>query len=133
MGWIFCNRGAGIWGTLVRCRIANLLGAWMMISREDLERILRRVFVIATLSLAGLFCVVYLSDYLSVRYRIPGNREQFGTVTVQRYDAVQEKSGKTEFIFNPPAAQTCVRALFPHFGYPPCWYLKRHTEPRTDI
>jgi hypothetical protein len=104
-----------------------------MISREELERILRRVLGIAAASLAAMFCVVYAGDYLSVRYRIPGNREQFGAVTVQHYDAIQEKSGKTEFIFNPPAAQTCVHALFPHFGYTPCWYLKRHSEPRTDI
>lgn len=103
------------------------------ISREDLERILRHVLGLAIVSLVGLLAIVYAGDYLSVRYRIPGNREQFGTVTVQHYDAVQEKSGKTEFIFNPPAAQTCVQALFPHFGYPPCWYLMRHTEPRTDI
>jgi|SRR5580700_4855465 hypothetical protein len=103
------------------------------ISREDLERVLRRALGLAIASLVGLLAIVYAGDYLSVRYRIPGNREQFGTVTVQPYDAVQEKSGKTEFIFNPPAAQTCVQALFPHFGYPPCWYLKRHTEPRTDI
>jgi hypothetical protein len=103
------------------------------ISRADLERILRHVLGIAIVSLVGLLAIVYVGDYLSVRYRIPGKREQFGTVTVQRYDAVQQKSGKTEFIFNPPVAQTCVHALFPHFGYPPCWYLKQHTEPRTDI
>jgi hypothetical protein len=23
--------------------------------------------------------------------------------------------------------ETCVDALLPHFGYKPCWYLKRHT------
>jgi hypothetical protein len=104
-----------------------------MISREDLERILRRVLGIAALFLCGLLSIAYAADYLSVRYRIPGNREQFGTVTVRRYDAVQEKNGKTEFLFNPPEAQTCVRSLFPHFGYTPCWYLQRHTEQRTDI
>jgi hypothetical protein len=104
-----------------------------MISREDLERILRRVLGIAAFFLCGLLSITYAADYLSVRYRIPGNREQFGTVTVRRYDAVQEKNGKTEFLFNPPEAQTCVRSLFPHFGYTPCWYLQRHAEQRTDI
>ena len=65
------------------------------ISREDLERILRHVLGIAIVSLVALLAIVYAGDYLSVRYRIPGKREQFGTVTVQRYDAVQQKSGKT--------------------------------------
>jgi hypothetical protein len=104
-----------------------------MISREDLERILRRVLGMGMVALCGLLGIAYAADYLSVRYRIPGNREQFGTVTVRRYDAVQEKNGKTEFLFNPPEAQTCVRSLFPHFGYTPCWYLERHPEQRTDI
>jgi hypothetical protein len=104
-----------------------------MISREDLERILRRVLGMGVVALCGLLGIAYAADYLSVRYRIPGNREQFGTVTVRRYDAVQEKNGKTEFLFNPPEAQTCVRSLFPHIGYTPCWYQQRHAEQRTDI
>jgi hypothetical protein len=104
-----------------------------MISRDELERILKRVLGITALSLCGVLGIAYASDYLSVRYRIPGNREQFGTMTVRRYDAVQEKNGKTEFLFNPPEAQTCVHSLFPHFGYTPCWYLARHAEQRTDI
>jgi hypothetical protein len=104
-----------------------------MVSRDELERILRRLLVIAVVSLCGLLTIAYAADYLSIRYRIPGNREQLGMVTVRRYDAVQEKNGKTEFLFNPPEAQTCVHSLFPHFGYTPCWYLARHAEQRTDI
>jgi len=26
-----------------------------------------------------------------------------------------------------PIMQTCVDALMPHFGYVPCWYLRRNT------
>jgi len=26
-----------------------------------------------------------------------------------------------------------VRSLFPHFGNPPCWYLRKHTEKQIDI
>lgn len=77
--------------------------------------------------------LVYAGDYLSVRYRIPGNREQFGTVTVDSYYAIQEKNNKTELVPNQPEAQTCVRSLFPHFGYNPCWYVSRHTDKRIDL
>lgn len=80
-----------------------------------------------------LACVVYVGDYLSVRYRIPKGRDPFSSVTIQPYYAIHEKNSKTEYDFAPPENQVCVRALFPHFGYSPCWYVKRHTEKRIDI
>jgi hypothetical protein len=52
---------------------------------------------------------------------------------VSHYYAVKQKNGKTQFIFDPPAAENCVHALFPHAGCDPCWYLTRHPEQRTDI
>ena len=27
----------------------------------------------------------------------------------------------------------CANTLFPHSGYPPCWYLRRHKEQQTKI
>jgi hypothetical protein len=73
------------------------------------------------------------ADYVVVHYRIATNRQPLAQITVSSYEAVLQKNGRTEFIFNPPQAQTCVHALFPHFGYEPCWYLQRHTERRIDI
>ena len=75
---------------------------------------------------------VYLGDDLSLRYRIPRNREPLGAVTVQRYDAIEEKNNKTEFDFENPITVTCVHSLFPHMGYQPCWYLSRHSEQRIN-
>jgi hypothetical protein len=80
------------------------------------------------LLVAGL---IYVGDYLSLRLRIP-NREQFGTVIVQRSYAVPQKDSKMEYLFDPPAPQTCVNALFPHFGDPPCWYLRRHARQQIN-
>jgi len=79
----------------------------------------------------GLLAAVYAADDLSVRYRIPKSRQPFGTVTVQRYAAISEKT-KTEFVYEGPINQTCAHSLFPHLGYQPCWYLSRHTEQRTN-
>jgi len=70
-------------------------------------------------------------DDLSVRYRIPKSRQPFGTVTVQRYAAISEKT-KTEFVYEGPINQPAPHSLFPHLGYQPCWYLSRHTEQRTN-
>jgi len=98
-----------------------------------MKRFLKRVIGIGLLSAMGLTLLAYAADYAVFRYRLSSNRRPFGQVTVTTYDAVAQKNGKTEYIFNPPEAQTCVNALFPRAGYQPCWYLQRHTEQRTNI
>ena len=90
---------------------------------------MRRILMAAVLSLL----ILYVGDYLSLRYRIPKGRPQFGVVKVQRYYAVGLKSGKTEFMFLAPKNQTCVHSLFPHFGDSPCWYLSRKSVQRIDM
>ena len=97
-----------------------------------IRRFLQRLAGVTILSAAGLTLVAYTVDYAAFRYRLRANRA-YGQVTVTSYDAVQQKNGRTEFLFNPPQAQTCVNSLFPRAGYLPCWYLERHTEQRTDI
>jgi hypothetical protein len=91
------------------------------------------VIAIGFSSVLGVTLLAYAADYAVFRYRVATNRQPFGQVTVLPYEAVPQKSGKTQFIFNAPEAQTCVHALFPHSAYAPCWYLQRHTEQRTDI
>jgi hypothetical protein len=90
---------------------------------------MKRAMVIAALSLS----MLYIVDYLSLRYRFPRSRQQFGSVKVQRYYAVRKKDRKTEFFFDQPETQVCVHSLFPHFGDPPCWYASRRSVKRTDI
>ena len=83
-----------------------------------------RVLMIAATSVL----LLYVGDGIALRLR----HDQLGSVTVERYDAIPEKNGKTEFQFEPPIAQTCAHSLFPHRGYPACWYLKKHSEQRID-
>lgn len=82
------------------------------------------------LLLAG--ALVYVCDYLSLSWRIPGNRAQFGSVMVQRAYVIPMKDGKTTYAFDPPAPQDCVNSLFPHFGDSPCWYLKGHAKQQVN-
>jgi hypothetical protein len=105
-----------------------------MTSRESagVVRFLKRLLFVTLLSLVTLTIVAYAVDSAVFRYRVAEN-QAFGQVTVTSYDAVQQKNGKTEFLFDPPQAQTCVNSLFPRAGYLPCWYLQRHPERRTDI
>jgi hypothetical protein len=92
-----------------------------------------KLIIIGVSSVPLLTAVAYVADYAVFRYRISANRQPFGQVTVTSYDAVAQKSGKTQFFFHPPEVQTCANALFPRAGYPPCWYLQSHSEQRTDI
>ena len=91
------------------------------------------MFVAGILAVLGAAAVVYAVDDAIFRVRAATNRNAYGSVTVNHYYAVLQKNGKTQFIFDPPRAQTCVTALFPHAGWLPCWYLSRHPEQRTDI
>lgn len=101
--------------------------------RPSIKRFLKRVAAITLSSALGLTLLAYTIDYAVFRYRVATNRQPFGQITVTSYDAVPQKNGKTEFLFNPPETQTCVNALFPRQGYVPCWYLQRHAEQRINM
>lgn len=100
--------------------------------RERVKHVIQRIILIGLSSVIGLTLLVYIVDYAVFRYRVAANRQPYQQFTVTSYDAIPQKNGKTEFIFNPPAPQTCVNALFPRQGYDPCWYLQSHTEQRTN-
>src|SRR5712671_485001 len=105
----------------------------VLIPKNALASRLKGRLLAIVLVLASLVVLIYGIDYLVFRYRVASNRRPFGAVTVQSYYAVGQKNGKTEYLFDTPQPHTCVRALFPHAGYAPCWYISRHTEQRTDI
>jgi hypothetical protein len=73
--------------------------------------------------------LVYLGDDLLLHFR----DDPLGSVVVERYDAIPEKNGKTEFAFEEPTTQKCVHSLFPHMSCPTCWYLSRHSEQRINF
>ena len=81
---------------------------------------------------AVLLVLAYLGDYISLAYRIPNGREQFGSIEVEKLLAVPQKDRKTEYIADPPEAEQCVHSLFPQFGLAPCWYLARHAMQQVN-
>lgn len=98
----------------------------MPLTRALVVRIIKYTLT-STLILAG---VVYVVDYASVRIRManPKPDDPLETVTALRILAIDEKGNKTEYTVDPVQPQqtaVCVHSLFPHFGDPPCWYLKR--------
>jgi hypothetical protein len=101
---------------------ANKTGPW-----------LRRIVLRSLVAGVGLLGIAYAADYGVFRYRLATKRQPFGSVTVEHYYEVAHKDGKAELIFDPPVQKTCVHSLFPHSGDPPCWFLIRHADQRTDI
>jgi hypothetical protein len=94
---------------------------------------LRRIFLGTVVVVLGTAIVTFGVDFGVFRLRVADQRNPYGSVVVRRSYAVQQKNGKTQFIFDPPAPEPCVKALFPHSGMQPCWYLSRHPEQRTNI
>jgi hypothetical protein len=88
-------------------------------------------------ALVLLMCAAFIADYLQLRYRIQGNHQPYGTVTLQITYAISEKAGegarKTEFASGGTEDRTCANSLFPQLGLSPCWYLRRHTQKQVDM
>jgi hypothetical protein len=88
---------------------------------------LRSLFILCLIAV-----LAYAGDYAAWRVRV-AKGDGYGTVTVQVYYAIGEKSGKTEYDFQPPQQESCAKALFPHAGLSPCWYERRHTEKEIRV
>lgn len=94
---------------------------------------LRRWSLFTVLALLAVVALAFVVDLAIFRIRVAANWNPYGSVVVDHYFAVGEKSGKTEYMFDPPQAQPCSHSLFPQSGYQPCWYLTRHPEQRTNV
>jgi hypothetical protein len=103
------------------------------LTAAKLRERLRKIFLGLILLILGTAILTFGVDFGLFRLRVASNRDPYGAVVVSHYYAVLQKNGKTQFIFDPPAPETCVNALYPHAGMQPCWYLRRHPEQRTNI
>ena len=90
--------------------------------------------VLGILAISAIVSIVlYLADYAVLRYRMSRGFNPYGSVTVRFYYKVQEKNQRTEYALDSVQQQTCVNALFPHFGFASCWYARWHTDRPTKI
>jgi len=93
-----------------------------------LKQILKKIL----LALVLVFVVVYAFDWVSVTFRIPGNREIYGDVKVDQVFTDTNKYKELEYSIGSTITERCVYALFPHGGFRPCWYVTRHTMNVTS-
>ena len=96
------------------------------------EWMIARWMVFAVVAGAAL---VYLADYLAVERRMAHRTktDPLEITQVRPFYAVPLKNGRAELDFGDAVAQTCVHSLFPHFGYNPCWYMKRENQKPNII
>ena len=81
----------------------------------------------------ALLAIVDAGDYGFIRLRavFPRVGSAYDSVQMVRLYAIPLKGGRTEYELDarqPEVTVTCVRALFPHLRYKPCWYLRRNSQ-----
>ncbi len=82
---------------------------------------------------AAIVAGLYTADDISLRYGIPKSRPVYGQVQVQPLYAVTLKNKKTSYVRAEPETRTCVESVAPHFGFPPCWYLRRNARRKVEM
>lgn len=85
------------------------------------------------MGLAAAGILAYAADLAILRLRIWRNLDPYGNVTVQVYYAIPQKSGKMEYDFQSTQQETCVNSIFPHLGYRPCWYARKHPDKEIQL
>jgi hypothetical protein len=87
--------------------------------------------VVASLTL--LFFILYAVDvtWYHARLAVPRLGVANSSVHRVRLLAIPDKGNKTEYQIDavrPEEDVPCSRALFPHAGRNPCWYVSRHAK-----
>jgi len=90
----------------------------------------RKILKFAVLGLAGVVLLAYLADW--ARLAFAGSRQVYEDVRVDQVYTDTNKWNQLEYSRGTPVTERCVDALFPHGGYRPCWYVKKHTMNVTN-
>ena len=69
----------------------------------------------------------YLGDSLYIRHKVAGANSAATLGNMRFYYATKLKNGKLNIYQDSPQTEVCVHALFPHYGYKPCWFASRNT------
>jgi hypothetical protein len=85
-----------------------------------------------TRALVVLLILIGIAFFLDYR-KLHNSQNAYGSVEIHRYYAVGLKNKKTDYSSGDSEIQTCVNSVFPHSGYYPCWYLRRHNVKEIDI
>ena len=91
---------------------------------------MKRFLLFTPLGLLGAAGIAYAIDSVTVAF--PGSRKLYEDVQVDQVYTDTNKWNEVEYSRGETQTQRCVYSLFPHAGYKPCWYLKKHTMQVTS-
>ena len=78
--------------------------------------------------------VLYGGDYIAAKRGVAKNQSAWiESVKVQPMYIIPHKDSKAEYVFGEPQMVTCLHSIFPHFGYNPCWYVKKNAQPAVPM
>jgi len=86
-------------------------------------RTVSKILLWGCLAFVVLTAFAYAADDLWARFR----GRPVEQMKVDRVYLAMNHWNQVENSLGTPIMQTCVDALMPHFGYVPCWYLRRNT------
>lgn len=77
--------------------------------------------------------LLFSVEELALRLRLPPWRDPIGQIQVHRLYVLKKARNKVDILPAEWEPQDCVRALSPHLGLTPCWWLARHTEQQIEM
>lgn len=86
---------------------------------------MKRIFARTVMILVAIVAALYATDWVVLRVRM-ARQTAFSSVRVDQFLVAQLKGHRQRYFNMGMAQQPCVKAIFPHAGYPPCWWLRRH-------
>jgi hypothetical protein len=81
------------------------------------------------LAVAAFGALIYGAEDVYARLRGKPTEQ----VKVDQYFTEVNHYNELEYSAGSEVLETCVDALLPHFGYKPCWYLRRHTLEHKGV
>jgi hypothetical protein len=89
-----------------------------MISTSRLQR--------AILAVLASAIFIYVADYLILKIRASIGNGSSAFASIPIIQGTPMKDGRVQIFAGDTQTETCVRSLFPHLGYRPCWYVKQN-------
>jgi len=83
--------------------------------------------------IVSILLLVGLGDLATFTIRKALHQNVYDSVVVDVVNVIPQKGNKAEYV--PQGAQnvSCVRALLPHDGQAPCWYVRRHSVQEVNF
>jgi hypothetical protein len=91
---------------------------------------MKRILKFGLLGVVGMTGITYAIDSAGVAF--PGGRKMYDDVAVDQVYTDTNRWHEVEYSRGVTTTERCVYSLFPHGGYQPCWYLKKHTMRVTN-